>query len=103
MVFAQVYDPKKYSSRDIYEVKTRRILSYSNLIASASNVIWVGGNAFMGNQSAWRDLDIGGIIVTMRRLISDKKFIQSVKEEFIYEEFKKRIQGDELKLLEINE
>lgn len=103
LIHGLFYDPKKYSSRDIYEVKTRRILSYSNLIASASNVIWVGGNAFMGNQSAWRDLDIGGIIVTMRRLISDKKFIQSVKEEFIYEEFKKRIQGDELKLLEINE
>lgn len=103
LIHGLFYDPSQYRNRDIYEVKTRKILSYSNLISSASNVIWVGGNAFMGNQSAWKELDIGGIVVTMHRLISDKKFIRSVKEEFILGEFKKRIQGEEFKLLEISE
>lgn len=102
LIHGLYYDPEKYSSRDIYEVKTRKILLYSNLISSVSNVIWVGGNAIAGNETAWRDLDIGGIIVTMYRLVSDTKFIQSVKEEFVLGGFKNMIRGEELNLLEVD-
>ena len=101
LIHGLYYDPSKYSSRDVYEVKTRKILLYSNLISTASNVIWVGGNAIAGNEAAWKDLDIGGIIFTMHRLVSDTKFIQSVKEEFILGGFRNMIQGDDLKKEEV--
>ena len=101
LVHGLYYDPKKYSNRDVYEVKTRKILSYSNLISSASNIIWVGGNAVAGNEAVWKDLDIAGIIVTMYRLITDTKFIQSVKEEFIFGGFKNMIKGESLSLQEV--
>ena len=101
LIHGLYYDPSKYSSRDVYEVKTRKILLYSNLISTASNVIWVGGNAIAGNEAAWKDLDIGGIIVTMHRLVSDTKFIQSVKEEFVLGGFRNMIQGDDLKKEEL--
>lgn len=101
LIHGLYYDPEKYASRDVYEVKTRKILMYSNLISTMSNVIWVGGNAYVGNESALKDLDIGGIIVTMYRLVTDNKFIQSVKEEFVLGEFNKMIQGEELYLKEV--
>lgn len=101
LVHGLYYDPERYKNRDVYEVKTRKILMYSNLIASVSNVIWVGANAVAGNESAWKDLDVGGIIVTMYRLVSDTKFIQSVKEEFVLGGFIDMIKGEELELLEV--
>lgn len=101
LIHGLYYDPEKYENRDVYEVKTRKILMYSNLISTMSNVIWVGGNAMAGNEYAWKDLDVGGIIVTMYRLVMDTKFIQSVKEEFVLGSFNKMIQGEELKLREL--
>ena len=74
---------------------------YSNLISSMSNLIWVGGNVYAGNETALKELDIGGIIVTMYRLVTDTNFIQSVKEEFVFGAFKKMIQGEELILKEM--
>lgn len=89
------YDERKYSSRDLYEVKTRRILSYSNLIASTSNVIYVAVSAYLGDKKALTKLDVGGLIVTIYRLINDAEFIRKVKEEFIFGSFNKLIQGEE--------
>ena len=101
LVHGLFYDPAKYASRDIYEVKTRKILLYSNLIASASNVIYVAVKAHLGKADAWKSLDFGGIAVTLYRLATDLDFIHKVKEEFIYGSFNKLIQGNGLKLKEI--
>ena len=89
------YDTAKYPDRDLYEVKTQKILSISNIIASSSNLIWVGGNAWMGNESVWKDLDIGGILVTVYRLVTDTKFISKVKKEYLESEWQKRVVGEE--------
>lgn len=88
------YDESKYSSRDLYEVKSRKILSYSNLIASSSNVIYVSISTYFGDKTSIKKLDVGGLIVTVYRLINDRKFIREVKEEFIFGNFKKLIQGE---------
>ena len=81
---------KTQMERKLYEVRTRKIISYSNLIASSSNLVIV---------SVTRDfkkLDIGGIAVTIYRLITDSKFIRKVKEEFIFGSYKDMILGDDL-------
>lgn len=96
-----MYDENKYSSQDVYSVKTRKIILYSNLIASTSNVIWVAGNMIAGNKGTIKELDIGGLIVTLHRLMTDTKFIRQVKEEFVFGGFNKMIQGDELNLKEV--
>lgn len=69
----------------LYEVKTRKILSYSNLIASTSNLAVVSITKDM------RYLDLGGLGVTIYRLITDRKFIKQVKEEFIFGSYEKLI------------
>ncbi len=95
------YDATSGISRDLYSVKTRKIILYSNLIASGSNVLWVTGNMAAGNEEAIKELDIGGLIVTLKRLMTDTEYIRQVKEEFVFGEFNKRIQGEELMLEEV--
>jgi hypothetical protein len=87
-----IHDFNKGESRKLYEVRTRKILSYSNYIASASNLLYVTISAAFGNGSAFRKLDIGGFIVTLYRLISDSAFIQKIKEEFVFGNFRSKIQ-----------
>ena len=84
------YDPAKYSSPRVYEVKTRKIIRYSNVIASTSNVIYT---AISGDLLR---LDVGGILVTLWHLIRDWKFQQEVKREFITKNFNDMIRGEEI-------
>ncbi len=66
-----VDDPK------LYEVRTRKIILYSNTIASVSNVIVA---SITKNPKI---LDVGGLIVTITRLFTDIRFITRVKQEFV--------------------
>ena len=95
MLHGLFYDESVEYSRRVYEVRTRKILSYSNFIASASNLIYVGTNISLGNESAWKRLDIGGLAVTLYRIVTDAKFIRQVKREFIEQEFFAQIRGSE--------
>lgn len=82
------YDERKDGSPELYEVRTRKVLLFSNLIATASNLIVV---AITKNASK---LDVGGIIVTIGRIFSDVRFITKVKDEFIHMELDKDIQKE---------
>lgn len=73
---------------DLHKVKTRKILMYSNVIASSSNVLYVA------LQKDISKLDVGGIAVTLYRLVNDRDFIRKVKEEFIQQRWHELIQGD---------
>ena len=79
------YDEAIHGSWNLYSVKTRKILSYSDLIASTSNIIIT---ALTRNVEL---LDIGGIIVTIKRIITDRKFITDIKKEFIEKEWQKAL------------
>lgn len=71
------YDKNKDGTKSMYEVRTRKILSYSNAIASGSNAIYV---AITGNLTK---LDIGGLIVTLYRIVTDYSFINKIKKDFL--------------------
>lgn len=95
-----MYDSSIGISRELYSVKTRKIIMYSNAIATGSNVLWVGANMYAGNEAAVKQLDIGGLIVTLKRLTSDTEYIRQIKEEFVLGGFDKMIQGNKFKLEE---
>lgn len=95
MIHGLFYDASVDYSRSVYEVRTRKILSYSNFIASSSNLIYVGANAAVGNEAALRSLDVGGLIVTVYRIATDTAFIRKLKQEFIEQEFFAQIRGSE--------
>lgn len=102
LIHGVFYKEDEYPDRDLYEVKTRKILMWSNIIASSSNVIAVAGMEvaayFTENpalaQKGWQYLDIGGYIITMYRIVSDTKFIRQVKKEFLEKEWEKLVIGD---------
>lgn len=81
-------DVENQAELDLYEVKTRKILSYSNAIASGSNILYVALSKDISK------LDVGGIMVTIYRLISDGNFIKSIKKEFLENQWYNTVMGD---------
>lgn len=71
----------------LYEVKTRKIILYSNTLSSVLNV------AFATATNNYKMLDIGGLIVTFWEFISKRKKMEEIKADFIRKtldnEFKK--------------
>ncbi len=72
-----LYDPIKHSDKKIYEVRTRKIILYSNTIASSSNLICT----LCSNE--WDKFDLGGLMVTLYRIAKDEKFIRDVMHEYV--------------------
>ncbi len=99
-----MYSEEKDGTLEMYKVRTRKILSYSNAIASGSNILGVAiaasVNALNKNSEGVKKslsyLDVGGFIVTLHRLISDHKFISQIKQEFIEKEMYKIIFDESL-------
>ena len=87
------FDPAIHISRTAYEVKTRRVLTYSNLLATTSNII-------ASLVAEVRFVDWGGYINTLRRIAFDTIFIQKVKEDFLKNELYSRIVGPEYDFME---
>lgn len=75
--------------RKLYEVRTRKILSYSNAVATSSNV------AIVAITHDMTKLDVGGMAVTIYRLITDANFIRQVKEQFIFGSYRELIMGND--------
>lgn len=80
------YAPNKDEDEKLYEVKTRKILLYSNIIASTSNIIYT-------SLTGINNLDLGGLLVTLYRIVSDVSCITKIKKEFIENELNKKYQG----------
>lgn len=83
------YRKDRDGGQQLYEVRTRKILSYSNLLATGSNVI-----VSAITQDA-RKLDVGGMLVTLTRIVGDYNFIHEVKKDFLKNQLYDRIVGTE--------
>lgn len=73
-----VFNPNKEDKR-LYEVRTRKILLYSNTLSSVLNL------GFVGLTRNVKYLDVGGLIVTLWRLLNDRKKIEEIRMQFIRE------------------
>lgn len=87
-VHGLLYNPKKDGPRELYEVRTRKILSISNSLASAGNIAYVIGT------EDWGKLDVGGILVSIHRLFTDVRFIARIKKNFIENEMDKVLERE---------
>lgn len=95
LVHSLFYNADRDGEKSLYEVRTKKILLISNAIASTSSVI-----ATCITQNP-KNLDIGGLIVTVMHLFSDIRFMAKVKKEYIEGEIDKKLQAelDELDVL----
>jgi len=103
MIHRLIYEKNGAGDLLQYEVRTRKILTYSNIVASASNLlvvaIWSLVGAINENndtvKKALRYLDIGGLLITVYRIVTDTKFISKIKQEFLEKEFYNAVMGDD--------
>lgn len=91
------YNSEKDGSRDLYEARTRKILLISNTIGTSSNLI---ATYLSGNLKA---LDIGGLLITISHLLSDTRFLLSVKKEYIENKLYQKISKEIEELNKIEE
>ena len=86
-MFHRIFFNPKRDDAKLYEVRTRKILTYSNTLSSILNVSCAG---LTGNVMK---LDTGGILVTLWRILNDTERIQQIQLEFIHktldDEFRK--------------
>lgn len=87
------FNPNVDYSQELYNVRTRKIILYSNLIATTSDVVQTAFRAYDGDETALKNFDLGGFLVTLYRLITDTDFIMKIKEEFIFKEWDKIIES----------
>lgn len=90
-----MYDERHDGAKSLYNVKTRRIILYSDVIASTSSVLITGIKMYLGDATAVKGLDIGGLLITIQRLFADTKFIHEIKKDFLKNELYDRIVGSE--------
>lgn len=103
LIHGLYYDSNGCISREFYEIKTRKILTWSNIIASSSNLLTVAATevaAFYTEnpelaKTGIQFMDIGGYMVTCYRLISDTKYTAKIKKEFLENEWNKLVSGDD--------
>lgn len=69
----------------LLQVKGKKIIMYSNTLASCSNVIYSTVSKNIGT------LDIGGFIVTIYRIAMDSKMIKQIRDEFVYGGFESNL------------
>ncbi len=79
--------------RNLHKVRTHKILLYSNLLASSSNILYVAITKDV------KKLDLGGLIVTLFRLFSDTDFVFKMKLEYLNNNLSK-IYEDKIKEIE---
>lgn len=76
---------KEDEDKDLFEVRTRKILLISNSIASTSTII----NTVITKNP--KNLDIGSLLNTITHLFTDLRFIMRIKQEFIENEISNRL------------
>lgn len=88
-----LYNPNTDNDKKLYDVRTRKIILYSNIIATTSDVIQTTFRAYMGDEDAIKNFDLGGFLVTLYRIITDTSYIIKIKEEFIMNEWDRIIES----------
>lgn len=96
LTHAMYYSEKRDGRRDLFEVRTKKILLISNTIASTSNIIY---SVVTKNPKA---LDIGGLMITISHLFRDSSFIFNIKKEFVENRIYEKI-DEEINSIEQNQ
>lgn len=78
----------EHESKEMFEVRTRKILLISNSIASTSTLISAGITKNPKN------IDVGSLLNTVAHLFTDLRFIAKIKQEYIENEISNRLQTE---------
>lgn len=76
-MFHRLWFDVKHDDKKLYEVRTLKIIMYSNTLSSMLNLGYVGVTGDL------KKLDVGGIAVAIWRLLNDREKIRKIRAEFI--------------------
>lgn len=77
------YNPDSDGPIETYEVRTKKIIYYSNLISLASTTIQTLFRAYMGDPSAISKFDFGGAISSLSIIWNTPFIISNIKSEYV--------------------
>ena len=83
-----------HREKELHHVKTMKILEYSNIIATGSNVIINAVRAYYGNTKALKDIDFAGLIGTIMMIVNNEAMKRKIKREFILGEYEHMVLGN---------
>ena len=83
-----------HREKELHHVKTMKILEYSNIIATGSNVIINAVRAYYGNIKALKDIDFAGLIGTIMMIVNNEEMKRKIKREFILGEYEHMVLGN---------
>lgn len=90
------YDSTRDGALGPYDVKTKKVVCYSNTLAEVANGLYI---VLTGD---YEKMDIGGYINLAKNLINNAEFQRKVKAEFLERELEKRLYGEEYYFMEAN-
>ena len=82
---------KNKEEMDLYHVKTLKILEYSNIIATGSNVILNAVRIYLGDKKAAKKINFAGLFGTIMMIINDSDTKRKIKEEYIFGHYNQMI------------
>ena len=82
---------KDKEEMDLYHVKTMKILEYSNIIATGSNVIFNAIRIYLGDKKAIKKIDFAGLFGTIMMIINNAETKRKIKEEYIFGHYNQMI------------
>lgn len=66
----------------LYQVRTQKIIMYSNIFATVSDLGYTMLKAYLGDKNAMAKFDLGGYIVTLYQISHSSSVISAVEREF---------------------
>ena len=88
-MFHRLFFNPSQDDKRLYEIRTRKIIMYSNTLSSLINAGYVG---VTGNL---KRLDVGGMLVTLWRILTDERAIRRLEIEFIEKTLDGELQKEE--------
>lgn len=103
-----LYDENDDTSRDLYNVRTQKIVKVSNIIAEALNIVYVGANIgigiYKGNPASIKEgvkrIDLGGYIVAVHQIVKSSLVQEKIRREYLENKLYDKFLGENYSFLE---
>ena len=102
------YNENDDISRELYNVRTRKILKVSNIIAESLDIIYVGANIIIGiytenpilKEEGMKRIDFGGYIVAVHQILKSSSVQEKIRREYLENRLHDKFLGEEYSFLE---
>ena len=103
-----LYNETSDISRELYNVRTQKILKVSNIIAESLNIAYVGANIgigmYTGNSTLIKEgvkrIDLGGYIVAVHQIVKSSLVQEKIRREYLENRLYDKFLGENYSFLE---